>query len=61
VEGPEADQLALGVELASLLGPDASRLLAAWREVAARASGLSPSESLALAERQLRDHGADSR
>ena len=53
---PGADQLALGVELAALLGPDAPRLLAAWREVAARASGLSPSESLALAERQLRDH-----
>ena len=50
----EVDELALGVELAALLGPDASRLLAAWREVAARASGLSPSESLALAERQLR-------
>jgi len=55
VEGGEADQLALGVELAALLGADASRLLAAWREVAARASGLSPSETLALAERQL--HG----
>lgn len=55
VEGGKADQLALGVELAALLGPDAARLLAAWREVAARASGLSPSESLALAERQLRD------
>ena len=55
VEGGEADQLALGVELAALLGADAARLLAAWREVAARASGLSPSESLALAERQLRD------
>jgi hypothetical protein len=53
VERSEADQLALGVELAALLGPDAARLLAAWREVAARASGLSPSESLALAERQL--------
>jgi hypothetical protein len=55
VEGPGADQLALGVELAALLGPDASRLLAEWRQVAGRASGLSPSEALALAERQLRD------
>ena len=27
------------------------RLLAAWREVAARSSGLAPSETLALAER----------
>ena len=58
VEGPGADQLALGVELAALLGPDAPRLLAVWREIAARASGLSPSESLALAERQLRDQSA---
>jgi hypothetical protein len=52
---PAGDELALGVELAALLGPDAPRLLAAWREVAGRASGLSPSESLALAERRLRD------
>jgi hypothetical protein len=49
-----ADPLALGVELASLLGEDPGRLLAAWREVAARSSGLSPSESLALAERDIR-------
>jgi hypothetical protein len=53
-----ADELALGVELAALLGPDAPRLLAAWRDVAVRATGLSPSESLALAERQLQDRGA---
>ncbi|HSZ12784.1 MAG TPA: hypothetical protein VK790_01970 [Solirubrobacteraceae bacterium] len=51
---PLADALALGVELASLLGEDPGRLLSAWREVAACSSGLSPSESLALAERQLR-------
>jgi hypothetical protein len=50
-----ADQLALGVELGGLLGPDASRLLSAWREVASRSSGLAPSESLALAERELRE------
>jgi hypothetical protein len=53
-----SDELALGVELAALLGPEAPRLLAAWREVGARASGLSPSEALALAERQLQDQGA---
>lgn len=47
------DPLALGVALASLLGPDAARLLAAWREVATRSTGLSPSESLALAERDI--------
>ena len=55
VEGAGGDQLALGVELAALLGPDASRLLAEWREVAGRATGLSPSETLALAERKLRE------
>jgi hypothetical protein len=52
--GPLADPLALGVQLASLLGGDPGRLLSAWKEVAARSSGLAPSESLALAERQLR-------
>ncbi len=57
VEGAGGDQLALGVELAALLGADAPRLLAAWREVASRASGLTPSESLALAERQLGERG----
>jgi hypothetical protein len=51
--GALADPLALGVQLASLLGEDPSGLLSAWREVAARSSGLSPSESLALAERQI--------
>jgi hypothetical protein len=52
--GALADPLALGVQLASLLGEDPAGLLAAWRDVAARSTGLSPSESLALAERQLR-------
>jgi hypothetical protein len=47
------DPLTLGVELASLLGAEPSRLLAAWRGVARRAPTLSPSESLALAEREL--------
>jgi hypothetical protein len=51
---PPADPLAVGVQLASLLGEDPGRLLAAWQAVAARSSGLAPSESLALAERQLR-------
>ncbi len=48
-----ADPLALGVELGGLLGSEPGRLLAAWRAVAARSSGLAPSESLALAEREL--------
>ncbi len=47
------DQLALGVELGRLLGGDPVRLLSAWRAVAARSSGLAPSESLALAEREV--------
>jgi hypothetical protein len=52
--GPAAaGPLSAGVELAGLLGPDASRLMAAWRSVSARTSGLSPSESLAVAEREL--------
>jgi hypothetical protein len=51
--GALADPLALGVQLASLLGEDPAGLLAAWKEVAGRSSGLSPSESLALAERQI--------
>jgi hypothetical protein len=54
-----ADPLSLGVPIdlrsvASLLGEDPPALLAAWCEVAARTSGLAPSESLALAERELR-------
>jgi hypothetical protein len=48
-----ADSLAVGVELASLLGAEPGRLLAAWKQIAGRASGLSPSESLALAEREI--------
>jgi hypothetical protein len=51
--GALADPLTLGVQLASLLGDDPAGLLSAWKEVAARSSGLSPSESLALAERQI--------
>jgi hypothetical protein len=51
------DQLALGVELAGLLGADPVALLTAWRDVAARSSGLAPSDSLALAERELGRRG----
>ena len=40
-------------ELAGLLGAEPARLLAAWRAVASRTGGLTPSESLALAEREL--------
>ncbi len=51
---PNADPLALGVELAGLLGPEAPELLRTWRAVAGRTGGLAPSESLALAERELK-------
>ncbi len=54
-----ADPPALGVEselrsVASLLGPSPTRLLQAWRVAAARAPGLTPSESLALAEHAVK-------
>src|ERR1700719_813343 len=48
-----ADPLAVGVQIAALLGPDAARLLDAWRAAAASSRELSPSEALALAERTL--------
>ena len=51
--GALADPLALGVQLASLLGDNPAALLAAWRAAAARHSGLSPSETLAEAEREI--------
>jgi hypothetical protein len=56
---PPTDLLALGVQLASLLGDDPARLLAAWRGVSAESAGLSPSEALAVAEETLRSHRAD--
>jgi hypothetical protein len=52
------DGFALGMKMASLLGPDALRLLEAWQDVAARAQGLTPSETLALAERSLGEGGS---
>jgi hypothetical protein len=51
--GGLADPLALGVQLASLLGDDPARLLAAWRDAVAARPELSPSESLAAAEREI--------
>jgi hypothetical protein len=52
--GPTGDPVALGVQLAALLGPDPMGLLEAWRQAAAASPGLPPSDSLALAERALR-------
>ncbi len=45
---------AIGAQAAALLGTDPGRLLAEWRAAASRAPGLSPSESLALAEHAVR-------
>jgi hypothetical protein len=55
--GAPADPLALGVQLAALLGEDPAGLLAAWRAAAARQPGLSPSETLALAESAIAARG----
>jgi hypothetical protein len=49
-----ADPLALGVQLASLLGGDPARLLAAWRQASTENPDLSPSATLALAEAAFR-------
>jgi hypothetical protein len=57
----QPDPLALGVQLAALLGHDPGRLLAAWRDAAARSPELVPSQSLAQAERAVRDAGGQPR
>jgi hypothetical protein len=51
------DPLALGVALASLLGSQPARLLAAWQQATADSPGLSPSETLARAEQTLGSSG----
>jgi hypothetical protein len=55
-----ADPLALGVQLASLLGNDPGALLSAWRQAAAQSPELAPSEALARAEEALRSSRAQS-
>jgi hypothetical protein len=47
------DPLAFGVQIASLLGSEPTRLLEAWRAAAADSPGLAPSETLAIAEGNL--------
>ncbi|HEY4450899.1 MAG TPA: hypothetical protein VGN13_04805 [Solirubrobacteraceae bacterium] len=54
-----SDPLALGVQIASLLGSDPTRLLDAWREASASAPGLTPSQALALAEETLATPGGN--
>jgi hypothetical protein len=51
--GSPEDAPATSSEMADLLGAEPERLLVAWRAVAGRTGGLAPSESLALAEREL--------
>jgi hypothetical protein len=58
---PVADPLALGVQLASLLGPQPTQLLAAWQQAAAQSPGASPSQALALAEQALAEKGVGGR
>jgi hypothetical protein len=57
--GAGADPLGIGVALASLLGHEAEQLLAAWRSAAAEHPALTPSESLALAERTISASAGD--
>ena len=49
-----ADPLAALVQIGALLGPEAPRLLDAWRAAAAGEPALSPSQALAMAEEDLR-------
>jgi hypothetical protein len=56
---PLSDPVALGVQLAALLGPDPMGLLDAWRHAAAASPSLAPSDSLAVAERELRRASED--
>jgi len=53
IGGSGGDAIALAMQLGSLLGSDAARLMERWRAVRAREPGLAPSEALAVAEREL--------
>jgi hypothetical protein len=53
------DSFTLGVQIAALLGPDPMGLLEAWRAAAAGSPALTPSESLALAEQNIRSAGGE--
>jgi hypothetical protein len=55
-----ADPLAVGLQLAALLGDDPAALLSAWRQAAAQSPELAPSEALARAEEGLRSSRAQS-
>ena len=49
-----ADPVSALVQIGALLGPDAPRLLEAWRAAAAADPSLAPSQALAAAEQNLR-------
>ncbi len=51
--GAPSDPLALGVQIATLLGGEPLALLEAWRAAAAGSPGSKPSETLAIAEGEL--------
>ncbi|HTQ68316.1 MAG TPA: hypothetical protein VMI13_06450 [Solirubrobacteraceae bacterium] len=55
-----ADPLAALVQIGALLGPEAPRLLDAWRAAAGGDPSLSPSQALAAAEATLRRAGGGS-
>jgi hypothetical protein len=55
-----ADPLAALVQIGALLGPEAPRLLDAWRVAAGGDPSLSPSQALAMAEQDLRSPGEGS-
>jgi len=57
--GSLRDSFTLGMQLATLLGPDPMGLLEAWRAAAAGSPALAPSESLALAEQSIRSAGGE--
>jgi hypothetical protein len=64
-QAPVADPLTLGVladprSVAPLLGSQPTQLLAAWQAAAAASPGALPSETLALAERELASAGGNS-
>jgi hypothetical protein len=51
--GAPSDPLALGIQMAGLLGKEPLALLDAWRAAADSAPGVKPSEALAIAEEEV--------
>ena len=53
--GSPAEEVGLAMQVGSLLGPDAPRVMQVWARVRASEPDLTPSEALAAAERELAD------